>query len=738
MAGCFKRESDTPGPEFSAELVTIEAPSGKEYVIHARPLAHFSTYFRRALNSGFADSKSRHFKLVEHCNDDTLDLLTRWVYERSSAHDTDMNNYDKYPQCIEDLVSTWLLGDYLGMPTLQNDLARLLVELSDDKNQRYLLVDANLDSLWPYLKVKPKLRDLLLDQFYWAMHVYAKGGLDTTAVKKEMEQFPVEVLVELASRLHAKVMGEERGEVTWDKEDVEKYFVKEDPANVPDAENKIGQHTQNPVNHAAPTTNTPAFEMAIRSPFQPFDLRMGDDAPEDLTYVPFKLVQKYPSLYTGTAVRSKTTKFFTENLLANRVWDFFFLIDPATTSRGPLLLVPSDQFEQFLGVANAQLKGHLAVPSGNARARFYMTFGQFDAPLPRFLGRANSQAALDFLKARISKLPYRDEWVAMTDAGLQNYKEKMDDIYKFLKDGKSKQSSEAAVAKRMQRQKGYGRMLKRTQRYLGLRPRGGYAPLTTRTDTASTWDPSQQVPFKARESMRFVCVDVEAYERDANVITEIGFAVLDTEDTMDVPPGESGRNWFSLIKTFHFRVKEYEFLVNRQFVDGCPDAFNFGQSEFVPINMINRAIGRIIGDEESDDTRPVIMVGHDIQQDLRYLRKVGFNVWRVPHFADEVDTKSLAQRMERGMNGRGLETICNTLGIMGRNFHNAGNDAYYTMCAMIALAIKRTVEGPGTPSGPDQPPIDEWSDGEMDDGGPPEKSPEYILPNTAPARRPQW
>jgi DNA polymerase III epsilon subunit-like protein len=113
----------------------------------------------------------------------------------------------------------------------------------------------------------------------------------------------------------------------------------------------------------------------------------------------------------------------------------------------------------------------------------------------------------------------------------------------------------------------------------------------------------------------------------------------------------------------------------------------------VSIKDINRAVGSIIGDKDSEDTRPVIAVGHDIAQDLRYLMKIGYNPWRVPHIVDEIDTKDIFQRIERDSNGRGLATICHELGIPGHNYHNAGNDAVYTLQAMIAMAVKRTVEG---------------------------------------------
>jgi hypothetical protein len=73
-----------------------------------------------------------------------------------------------------------------------------------------------------------------------------------------------------------------------------------------------------------------------------------------------------------------------------------------------------------------------------------------------------------------------------------------------------------------------------------------------------------------------VCVDGEAYERDNNIVTEIGLAILDTEDIEDMPPGENGKNWFALIEAHHLRISEVRHLYNREFVHSCPDSFNFG------------------------------------------------------------------------------------------------------------------------------------------------------------------
>lgn len=83
-------------------------------------------------------------------------------------------------------------------------------------------------------------------------------------------------------------------------------------------------------------------------------------------------------------------------------------------------------------------------------------------------------------------------------------------------------------------------------------------------------------PFQTECDIRFVCIDVEAHESANKIVTEIGIAILDTQDIVDLSPGENGRNWFNKIEAHHLRVAEVAHVVNCRFVQGCPDDFGFG------------------------------------------------------------------------------------------------------------------------------------------------------------------
>lgn len=128
--------------------------------------------------------------------------------------------------------------------------------------------------------------------------------------------------------------------------------------------------------------------------------------------------------------------------------------------------------------------------------------------------------------------------------------------------------------------------LKRAQCYLGVRPRGTTANKEEfHADPNATWedskeaqqayekaaglilpdlDPAEAAPYEFDQSVVFVCVDVEAYERDQKKITEVGISTLDTLDIIKIPPGEGGIEWMKHIRARHFRIVETSHLRNRE------------------------------------------------------------------------------------------------------------------------------------------------------------------------------
>ncbi|KAI0202224.1 hypothetical protein F4808DRAFT_83584 [Astrocystis sublimbata] len=523
-----------------------------------------------------------------------------------------------------------------------------------------------------------------------------------------------------------------------------------------DSDDDINISMVSKTSHSAlpfPAMATPAPKVMARipsgaDPFKPLSLKFGDTSEKGSVFVPFKLVKRFPRTNIGQSKQGPAIQFFSDTLLRDRVWDFFSLGDP-NGRREPLLLVPTVQFEKYLDIASQELNGGFTIPRGGPSDQFNLTFGELDTPRPRFLGRANDVGALAALKQRANSLPPEDLY-NLSPACKRTYLDKMDKLYELLHLSKSKvKKQEAAKQRKIQRQKNSGRMLKRVQRYLGLRRPSqhmlNYDDLSNDPNLVS-WNICKAAPFRPQESVRFVCVDIEAYEKDTRLVTEVGLAVLDTKHATDICPGEGGENWFPLIQAHHLRIIERRHLMNSEFVKGCPEAFNFGESQMVCKKDISKVVGELISAAENKDQRQVVLVGHDLKQDLKYLLSIGYNPWCVPQIVDEVDTMSMYQRIEQSPNGRGLAKVCADLGFSGRNYHNGGNDAVYTLRAMISMAIKRTVEDSGgkmmvdisSKAGEDDANVGEWSDGDNDDGDLPQRSSPPTPKRNRQTRESQW
>jgi hypothetical protein len=70
------------------------------------------------------------------------------------------------------------------------------------------------------------------------------------------------------------------------------------------------------------------------------------------------------------------------------------------------------------------------------------------------------------------------------------------------------------------------------------------------------------------------------------------------------------------------------------------------------------------------------------------LQTIGYDVTNLPNLLETADTAFMWRYLKRESNIQKLGSILAELGIIGWNLHNAGNDATYTLQAMVAIAIK--------------------------------------------------
>jgi DNA polymerase III alpha subunit (gram-positive type) len=126
------------------------------------------------------------------------------------------------------------------------------------------------------------------------------------------------------------------------------------------------------------------------------------------------------------------------------------------------------------------------------------------------------------------------------------------------------------------------------------------------------------------------------------------------------------------------------------------------KSEFVGLKDVPHAVSTCFKhpfskeDAEpcADDSqkRNIVLVGHDVQADVKFLRTVGYDVYTLSNLVDTADTSLMWRYLKEENNPRNLATILAELGIEAWHLHNGGNDAVYTLQAMIGIVIKSLAE----------------------------------------------
>ncbi|KAI0022125.1 hypothetical protein F4780DRAFT_202991 [Xylariomycetidae sp. FL0641] len=155
----YVRGDATPDGYGPGKAVMLKIPSGEEFVVDAMPLAHFSKYFRTALNSAMEEAKTLKFHLTEHATREAVQLFVAWLYQRS--HVGKFINADDFVEYLEPstkgLLQAWLLGDYFMAAEFTNFVMSLLCEEPDD-------FDMNaLGDMWETISPFEDLRRLVIN-----------------------------------------------------------------------------------------------------------------------------------------------------------------------------------------------------------------------------------------------------------------------------------------------------------------------------------------------------------------------------------------------------------------------------------------------------------------------------------------------------------------------------------------------------------------------------------------------
>jgi hypothetical protein len=139
-------------------------------------------------------------------------------------------------------------------------------------------------------------------------------------------------------------------------------------------------------------------------------------------------------------------------------------------------------------------------------------------------------------------------------------------------------------------------------------------------------------------------------------------------------------------------------MINRKFVKGCPELFSFGTSTFIAKADASAVLQRLferpveVGSPTNvpDEQRNIILVGHGLKNEVPYLRNLGFALHQAPNIVCRFDTGKLGP----SKGGIGLGRLCKAIGLDSTSLHNAGNDAAYTLRAMLlAVGVRMSCLG---------------------------------------------
>ncbi|KZV76094.1 hypothetical protein PENSPDRAFT_570434 [Peniophora sp. CONT] len=180
-------------------------------------------------------------------------------------------------------------------------------------------------------------------------------------------------------------------------------------------------------------------------------------------------------------------------------------------------------------------------------------------------------------------------------------------------------------------------------------------------------------------------IDVESYEYEHTTLTELGYSIQRWEN--EEPVHENG----------HLCVKEAWRLRNGKYVPDAREKYDYGASEILPRTDFREKIRALI--ESLKQYGAVFLIFHDAASDIQYLLddkyKINASLPNLSYLLPDkckdglycVDTCDLWGALEGiPQDKRKLEHICRELGLKPQNMHNAGNDAYFTLGALRAMA----------------------------------------------------
>jgi hypothetical protein len=192
-----------------------------------------------------------------------------------------------------------------------------------------------------------------------------------------------------------------------------------------------------------------------------------------------------------------------------------------------------------------------------------------------------------------------------------------------------------------------------------------------------------------------VVLDVEMFEHDRSILTELGISILDPwklpGNDANTPP--SPWDALKVIKNHHVRIKPTAHLVNGDLCAGHPDNFLFGNTSFVSIAQGKELLRNSFTHYDTQgNLRPVIFIEHAVDNDLQAIKhSFGLDLSALNVIVTTIDTQNLAS--EYGFGSKlypiGLGKLMQKYSISEPFLHNAGNDAVCTLIAALVVPSRQ-------------------------------------------------
>ncbi|KAM3415550.1 putative nucleolar protein C2C4.08 [Cercospora zeina] len=453
----------------------------------------------------------------------------------------------------------------------------------------------------------------------------------------------------------------------------------------------------------------------------PFDVKKGERLSAGTSLSPFLAVAKYCYRFVPKQwLQPLATAFFDHDKIYERDWDLYYI---TTHSHGLHTFVPVDQFQTLIDEINTRFEGaNIAIDDWQRANGFVLDFTDLPKNLqPRYLGRCTSRSTYSSWVAQLQCEPNMVlSTIPAGDRSAEAFKARLDAATAMTK-AKQKANRAKKHAEILARRQDIARQAIRGQQYFGLRPTNDTE--STAAGEAKPIATNTPAPYAFEREPVFIAIDCEAFERPPHMITEVGLATLDTRDLKGTAPGENGKNWHQYIRGRHIRILEWKDYKNSDFVQGCPGAYEFGNSEFVSKNSVAGVLAasfqepfsgpikpndypplpssrptsafrpiNSVGSTSTGELRNIIVVGHDLAGDVKYCEQLGFHIFDGRNIIDTLDTVDLFKQYMREPNPRSLGSILAHFDLAGWFLHNAGNDAMYTMQGLLAMCVKAASE----------------------------------------------